>query len=105
MKYGSKKLVKNTDYTVSYPSGHKNVGAYKVTIKGKGKYSGTITRTFTIKPKAASLKKVSALNNGFKATWGKVSSQCMGYQIRYSTNKSMSKVATKTVSSYKTTSE
>ena len=38
-----KKLVKNTDYTVSY-SNNKNIGTAKVTIKGKGNYTGTILK-------------------------------------------------------------
>ena len=34
-------LVKDTDYTVSYASGRKNAGSYKVTVKMKGNYSGS----------------------------------------------------------------
>lgn len=45
-----KTLKKNTDYTVTYASGRKKVGTYKVTVKLKGNYSGTKTLTFTIKP-------------------------------------------------------
>ncbi len=45
-----KTLKKNTDYTVSYAKGRKNVGTYKVTVNFKGKYSGTKTLTFKIKP-------------------------------------------------------
>ena len=45
-----KTLVKNTDYTVSYASGRKNAGTYKVTVTMKGKYSGTKTLTFKINP-------------------------------------------------------
>lgn len=45
----SKKTLKaGTDYTVKYSSGRKNVGTYKVTIKGKGNYTGTVTRSFKI---------------------------------------------------------
>ena len=36
------------DYTVAYASGRKNVGTYKVTVKGVGNYSGTVTKTFKI---------------------------------------------------------
>ena len=48
--YGSKTLKKNTDYTVTYAKGRKNIGTYKVIIKGKGKYTGTKTLTFKINP-------------------------------------------------------
>ena len=43
-----KTLTKDTDYTVSYASGRKNLGSYTVTITMKGNYSGTKTLTFKI---------------------------------------------------------
>ncbi|MBQ7187536.1 MAG: Ig-like domain-containing protein [Ruminococcus sp.] len=49
VKYGSTKLVKGTDYTVSY-SNNTNVGTAVITVKGKGKYAGTATKKFTVKP-------------------------------------------------------
>jgi len=48
VKSGSTTLTKNTHYTVTYASGRKNLGTYKVTITGTGNYTGTITKTFTI---------------------------------------------------------
>ncbi|MCD7894782.1 MAG: hypothetical protein LUG60_13930 [Erysipelotrichaceae bacterium] len=48
LKDGSTTLTKDTDYTVSYTN-NINAGTATVTITGKGKYSGTITKTFTIK--------------------------------------------------------
>ena len=42
-------LVVGTDYTVSY-SNNANVGTATVTISGKGNYTGTVTKTFTIEP-------------------------------------------------------
>lgn len=47
VKYGSATLVKNTDYTVSY-SNNVNAGTAKITIKGKGNITGTVTKTFKI---------------------------------------------------------
>lgn len=47
VKYGSTKLKKGTDYTVTYSS-NKNVGTAKVKITGKGKYTGSVTKTFKI---------------------------------------------------------
>ena len=44
-----KKLVKGTDFTVSY-SNNTDVGTAKITVKGKGKYGGTVKKTFTVKP-------------------------------------------------------
>ena len=45
-----KTLKKGTDYTVTYSSGRKNVGTYKVTVKLIGKYSGTKSISFTVLP-------------------------------------------------------
>lgn len=47
VKNGSVTLTKGTDYTVVY-SDNKNAGTAKVTIEGKGIYSGTIEKTFKI---------------------------------------------------------
>ncbi|MBQ9872308.1 MAG: hypothetical protein IJM27_10330 [Eubacterium sp.] len=43
-----KSLKKGTDFTVTYASGRKVVGSYKVTVKLKGNYSGSGTKTFKI---------------------------------------------------------
>ncbi len=43
----SKTLSKATDYTVSYTN-NLNAGTAKVTVKGKGNYTGTLTTTFKI---------------------------------------------------------
>jgi len=42
-----KELVSGTDYSVSYAS-NKNVGTAKVTVKGIGNYSGTVSKNFLI---------------------------------------------------------
>jgi hypothetical protein len=100
-----KTLKKNVDYKVTYASGRKNVGTYKVTIKMIGKYSGTKTLTFKINPAATKVSKLSAAKKSLKVTISKKSSQVTGYQIQYSTSKTFKSkyTKTKTVSSYKTT--
>ena len=45
------KTISSGNYKVSYSRGRKNVGTYKVTVKFKGNYSGTVTKTFKIKAK------------------------------------------------------
>ena len=47
VKDGKKTLVKGTDYTVSYTN-NINVGTGIVTIKGKGRYTGQVKKTFSI---------------------------------------------------------
>ena len=51
-----KKLKAGTDYTVEYStSDFTNVGTIKVTITGKGNYSGTVTRSYKITPKSVTV--------------------------------------------------
>ncbi|MBR3969023.1 MAG: fibronectin type III domain-containing protein [Clostridia bacterium] len=98
-----KTLKKNTDYTVTYASGRKNVGTYKVTIKMKGKYLGTKTLTFKINPVKTSVSKLTAGKKSITVNISKKSTQVSGYQIQYSTSKKFTNAKTKTISSYKTT--
>ncbi|MCI6652143.1 MAG: leucine-rich repeat protein [Ruminococcus sp.] len=98
-------LVKNTDYTVSYASGRKNVGKYAVKITFKGNYSGTKTLYFTIKPKATTISKVTSGSKKFTVKWKKQATQTTGYQIQYSTSSKFSKAKTVTVSKNSTTSK
>lgn len=92
------KLKKGTDYTVSYAKKTKNIGQYKVTIKFKGNYSGSVKKTYSISPKGTKL-------NGYKVksksqvqvSWKKQSKSTNGYEIQYSTNSGFKKSATKTV--------
>jgi hypothetical protein len=98
--------IATSNYTVTYASGCKNVGSYKVTIKFKGNYSGTVTKTFKINPKGTTISKLTATSKGFKATWKKQATQTTGYQIQYSTDKNFKKNnKTVTVSKNSTTSK
>ncbi len=44
------KLVKDTDYTVTYPEASTNAGSYKVTVNGQGNYTGTVELSYKILP-------------------------------------------------------
>lgn len=98
------KVISPSNYTVSYAKDRKNVGTYKVSIKFKGNYSGTASRTFRIYPKGTSITKLTAKSKGFKVNWKKQSSQTTGYQIQYSVNKNFSGKTTKTITKNSTTS-
>ena len=51
-----KKLKAGTDYTVEYSTKNfKDVGTIEVVIKGKGNYTGTVTRTYKITPKSVTV--------------------------------------------------
>ncbi len=78
IKDGDKKLVKGTDYTVSYKNNTK-IGTATVTITGKGDYTGTKTLTFKIVPKKVTLTgKTSGTNETL--SWKK-SAGATGYEI------------------------
>ena len=100
-----KTLVKNTDYTVSYAKGRKYVGKYAVKITFKGKYSGTKTLYFTIKPKATSISSLTAGSKKFTVKWKKQATQTTGYQVQYSASSKFSKAKTITVGKNKTVSK
>lgn len=99
------KKISPNNYTVTYSSGRKNVGKYTVTIKFKGNYSGTVKKTFTIKPKTASISKLTAGKKKFTIKWKKQAAQTTGYQIQYSTSSKFKNAKTITVSKNKTTSK
>ncbi len=108
VKVGGKKLVSGRDYTVSCKGG-KAVGSYKVTVKGKGAYTGTKTAAFKILPKATSVSKTKAAKRGFTVPWKKPSKanlkQTTGYKVQWSTDKKFKKaVKSKLVKKNKTTS-
>lgn len=48
INHGSKALVKGTDYEATYTN-NTNVGTAKIKITGKGNYTGTVTKEFSIK--------------------------------------------------------
>lgn len=97
-------LNKNVDYTVTYATGRKNVGKYKVTVTFKGNYSGYKNLYFTINPAKTTVKSLTAGKKSLKVAITKKSTQVTGYQIQYATNKSFKSAKTKNVTSYKTTS-
>ena len=83
VKYNGKTLVKNKDYTVSY-SNNVNVGTAKITVKGKGDFTGTKPLTFSIKaPTLAAPKNFSntlSVTNSIRLEWKKAAS-VSGYVI------------------------
>ena len=103
VKVGGKTLKKDTDYTVSYSNNIK-VGTAKVTITGKGNYTGTISKTYSIKNdfKKATISGISNKSyTGKNITQsitvkynGKTLKNGTDYTVSYSSNK---KIGTATV--------
>lgn len=103
-------LTKDTDYTISYPSKSKDIGTYKVTVKGIGDYSFSKSLSFKVNPKGTSISKLIKGKKCITVKWKKLSTKMSknritGYQIRYSTKSSMSSAKTVTVKKYSTVSK
>lgn len=77
-------LEEKTDYTLTYKNNDRP-GTGSVTIKGKGKYTGTKTLTFKITMKAPALTAKKSGNSKAVLSWKKVAG-ASGYEIYYSTN-------------------
>ena len=86
LKVGGKTLKKGTDYTVAYKN-NKNVGTATVTIKGKGNYTGTITKTFRINPAKPTISKATSPKKGKVKVTYKKAAGAAGYQIVLAKNK------------------
>jgi len=105
IKNSKGKTISSSNYTITKPSGRKNVGKYTYTIKFKNEYSGTKKLTLTIDPKGTNISSVSAAKKAFTVKWKKQSekmatSRITGYQIQYSTSKKFTSPKTVTVSGY-----
>lgn len=86
--YAGKALKNGTDYTVAYKN-NKYVGTATATVTFKGKYSGSKALTFTIRPKATSLRKITPGTKQLKVNWFK-NRGGWGYQLQYSSTSKFS---------------
>lgn len=98
---GGRTLRAGVDYTVSMPLTAKKPGTYTVTARGRGNYTGALSKTFKIK--APALKQFSKKNKkkvtlkaqrkALKVTWKKASGsgKLTGYQVQVATNKKFTK--------------
>ena len=87
VKFDGKKLVKGTDYTLSYAN-TKMVGFASVTVNFKGKYAGRKTVRYSIKPGKPSITSASGKSaDMIHLKWTK-RAEADYYQIQYSTSKS-----------------
>ncbi len=98
LKNGTKTLARSK-YTVTYPTGRKAVGTYKVTVKNKGKFTGSKTLTFKIMPPLVrALKSPVRYKKKLKVRWYAMTSSqktkykggITGYQVRVSRNSNFS---------------
>lgn len=85
VKNGNKTLRQNTDYTISYNRASKVGAAVKITITGKGSYTGKVVKTVYIVPAKPTISSVRAGKKNMTVTYKKTTG-ASGYQIAYSTN-------------------
>ncbi|MBQ4467484.1 MAG: S8 family serine peptidase [Firmicutes bacterium] len=88
-------LKKDTDYTVTY-SNNKNVGKATAKIVGIGNFTGTLSKTYKIIPKATTLKTPAAASKALTVKWNKQAtkmsqSRITGYEIQVATNSTFTK--------------
>ena len=94
---GGKTLTDGTDYTVAWSDeSSRSVGAYTVTITGKGDYTGVTKAAYRIDPKGTNLTKLKKAKKGVTVKWKKQSakmatSRITGYQILLATNSKFTK--------------
>lgn len=101
VRIGSKKLKKDSDYTLAYQNNSK-VGLASVVVTGKGNYTGAITKTFKINPQGTAISgKIKAQRRGFLVKWKKLTKNVKGYQVQYSTSRKFTKKTTVTKSAKK----
>lgn len=88
--YKGKVLKNKTDYTLSYSSGRKNVGKYTVKINFRGKYKGSISKTFKVIPAPTAITKLQSQRPRWLNIQYRANRASDGYQIQYGTNSNMS---------------
>lgn len=80
-----KSLVQNVDYIYSLPLGRKSVGIYNYDITYFGNFKGTSRLLLFIYPQSPIFNKIILRKTGAELCWNKISAQCDGYEIQYST--------------------
>jgi len=68
-------------FKVSYPSGCKNLGSYKVTVTGTENYKGTVTASYVIRPAKCKTPSVKAGKKKMTVKWKKLGGGSQTYQI------------------------
>ena len=95
VKYRNK-VLDDSNYTVTYGTGRKNVGSYKVKVTMKGDYAGSKTVSFKILPKGTKIVKVKRSSGKAVIRWKKQKSRMSrsritGYKIQLATNRKFTK--------------
>lgn len=94
---GTKELTSGKDYTLMY-SNNVSCGRGKITVTGKGNYTGSKVAYFNILPnKITNVKLKSKTKKQLKIQWKATKGKISGYQITYSTSKLFKNAKSKVV--------
>ena len=93
VKLNGKTLKQGTDYKVTYAD-NKKVGKATVTVKGINKYTGSVKKTFKIKPNKVSGLKLKAGAKKLTVSWTKGKGGITGYEVQYATDSKFTKAKT-----------
>lgn len=100
VKDGSTTLKAGTDYTLTY-SNNTNLGTATVKITGKGNYTGSTSRTFTIHLAKVKLVSASSAQDGITVTWNSVKGAAAYNLYRKTAGSGWERIATVDGTSYK----
>lgn len=100
--YKGNTLKKNTDYTVKYDSGRKNIGNYKVTVTFKNNYSGKKVLSFDIVLGKTSKISASPSSNAITLKWNSVKN-ATGYTVYRKLDGKWKSIKVTTSTSFKVT--
>ena len=99
VKLAGMTLKDGVDYTTTYTS-NKLVGTGKVTVRGKGAFSGSNVKTFTIIPAKTTLASATKVSAGVQLKWSKAPG-ATSYEVQRQTGSgAWAKVATVSGTSY-----
>jgi len=77
------------DYSLKYDKKARDIGLYMLTVKGKGRFTGSVKVPFYVVPKASEYVRLLDGDKQAARTW-KLLKNIEGYQIEYSRNKDFS---------------
>lgn len=77
--------IDNSNYTVTYPAGRREVGSYTVKVTLKNYYKGTMAKTFIIRPDYTYIYSYDTTTSSFTVYWADID-DVTGYQVQYSTS-------------------
>ncbi|MBR2797143.1 MAG: helix-turn-helix domain-containing protein [Clostridia bacterium] len=89
VELGETKLEEDVDYTFKYDKKAQDIGLYALTVKGKGRFTGSVDVPFYVVPKAKTLYKLLKGGKQAELEW-KCLNNIKGYQIEYSLKEDLS---------------